>query len=61
MAGQAPTVKPAPKRGAAKKTFTIRRLWRMALWGATAAGALLLAVLTTRSEVGSQRVAIAGT
>ena len=33
-------------------------LWRMALWGATAASALLIAVLTTRSEVGSQRVAI---
>ena len=31
----------------------------MALWGATAAGALLIAVLTTRSEVGLQRVAIA--
>ncbi len=45
------------KRQAAKKTFTMRHLWRMALWGATAASALLLAVLTTRSEVGSQRIA----
>jgi hypothetical protein len=49
--------KTAPKRQAAKKMFTMRHLWRMALWGATAACALLLAVLTTRSEVGSERVA----
>lgn len=48
----------APKRAAAKqKTFTMRHLWRMALWGVTAASALLLAVLSTRSEVGSERIA----
>jgi len=58
MAGQAQAVKAAPRRAAPKKTFTMQRLWRMALWGATAASALLVAVLTTRSEVGSQRVAI---
>jgi len=50
-------MKVAPKREAARKIFTMRHLWRMTLWGATAASALFLAVLTTRSEVGSQRVA----
>lgn len=50
-------VKAAPKREAPTKRFTMRHLWRMTLWGATAASALLLAVLATRSEVGSQRVA----
>jgi hypothetical protein len=59
MAGQTQTVKAAPKRAAPKKPFTMQGLWRIALWGATAAGALFIAVLTTRSEVGSQRAAIA--
>lgn len=51
----------APKREAVKqpKTFTMRHLWRMTLWGTTAAGTLLLAVLSTRSEVGSERIAAA--
>jgi hypothetical protein len=51
--------KAAPKRAAPQKTFSMRHLWRMALWGGTAASALLLAVMTTRSEVGSERVASA--
>jgi hypothetical protein len=51
------SAKAAPRRDVAKKTFTMRHLWRMTLWGATAACALLLAVLSTRSEVGSQRIA----
>lgn len=50
-------VQTASRRDAAQKIFTMRHLWRTALWGATAASALLLAVLSTRSEVGSQRVA----
>jgi hypothetical protein len=50
-------VKAVPKRDAAKQTFTMRHLWRMTLWGATASSALFVAVLTTRSEVGSQRMA----
>jgi hypothetical protein len=50
-------VKAVPKREPAKRTFTMRHLWRMALWGATASSALFVAVLTTRSEVGSQRIA----
>jgi hypothetical protein len=52
-------VKAAPGREAAKKKpFDMRQLWRMALWAATASGALLLAVLSSRSEVGSQRLAV---
>ena len=47
----------APAKAAARKPFTIAHLWRMTLWGATAATALLVAVLTTRSEPGSQRIA----
>jgi hypothetical protein len=50
-------VKAAPKRKAAKKPFDKRQLWRMALWAATAACAVLFAVVTSRSEVGSQRLA----
>ena len=50
-------VKAAPKPKAAKKPLTMRHLWRMTLWAATAAGALLLAVLATRSDEGLQRVA----
>lgn len=61
---QSPSKQPAPaatKRDAAKqqKTLTMRHLWRMTLWGMTAAGTLLLAVLSTRSEVGSERIAAA--
>jgi hypothetical protein len=52
-----PPVKAASKPAATKNAFTMRRLWRMTLWGGTAAGALLVAVLSTRSEVGAQRVA----
>lgn len=48
----------APKHVATTKTFTMKALWRLTVWGATAASALLLAVLTTRSEVGTQRMGI---
>jgi hypothetical protein len=51
------SVQAAPHRPAAKRPFTILHLWRMTLWGTTAATALLVAVLTTRSEPGSQRMA----
>jgi hypothetical protein len=37
--------------------LTMRHLWRMALWAATAASALLLAVLSSQSEGGSERIA----
>jgi hypothetical protein len=52
-----PPGRAAPKQGAAKRPFTMRNLWRMTLWGAAAAITLFFAVLTTRSEVGSQRLA----
>lgn len=45
----------APRKPA--RAFTIAHLWRMTLWGMTAAGALLVAGLTTRSEPSSQRMA----
>jgi hypothetical protein len=57
MASQAPTVKVTPKKVPVRKKMTMQGLWRMTLWAATAASALLIAVLTTRSEVGAQRVA----
>jgi hypothetical protein len=50
-------VRTAPAKAAAAGAFTIQHLWRMMLWGATAAGALLVAVLTTRGDTGSQRMA----
>jgi hypothetical protein len=50
-------VRAAPAKAAAAGAFTIQHLWRMTLWGATAAGALLIAVLTTQGDTGSQRMA----
>jgi hypothetical protein len=50
-------VRAAPAKAAAAGAFTIQHLWRLTLWGATAAGALLIAVLTTRGDTGSQRMA----
>jgi hypothetical protein len=47
-----------PRKGEKPKTFTFARLRRAALWGMVAAGALLLAVFTGRSEVGAQRIAL---
>lgn len=41
------------------KAFTMQGLWRLALWGAIAASALLIAVLATRGEVGARRSAMA--
>jgi hypothetical protein len=37
--------------------FTVQSLCRIALWGTTAATALLVAILTSRSDAGSQRIA----
>src|ERR1700728_433585 len=47
----------APRAVAAEPTFTMRKLRRLALWGSAAAGALFVAALAGRSDVGSQRVA----
>ena len=52
-----PPVKAALRPAAGRTAFTMRHLWRMALWGGTAAGALFVAVLSTRSEVGAERIA----
>jgi hypothetical protein len=55
-----PSAQAAPNRGSPKvshaRRFTMRQLWRTALWGAAAAAALFVAVLTSRSELGSQRL-----
>jgi hypothetical protein len=48
-----------PRRGTPPKTFSFRGLKQMALWGATAAGALSIAVLATRGNVSNQRLAAA--
>src|SRR5580700_5944977 len=46
-------------KDAAKVPVTMRGLWRLVLWGTTAATALLVAVLSSRGMVGSQRAAVA--
>jgi hypothetical protein len=56
MAGRAQTANAAAKKGT-QPAFTMQRLGRMALWGTTAASALLVAILTSRSDAGSQRIA----
>jgi len=56
MVTRAQAVKAAPAKVEARTPLTMQGLWRMTLWGTTAATALLVAVLTTRSEVGAQRV-----
>lgn len=48
----------AGDRAAATPTFTMQALWRQALWGSAAATALLVAILSTRSDLGAQRTAI---
>jgi hypothetical protein len=53
----AEAIRATPKPVPAKKSFTVQALKRAALWGATAAGALMIAVLASRSEVGAQRLA----
>jgi len=51
------SVTTAPKRANLNRSFTAKYLWRACLWGATAAGAIALAVLSSRSDIGAQRVA----
>jgi hypothetical protein len=57
VAAKKPVVKVAPKRKAAKRPFDRQQFWRMAMWGATAVCAFLLAVLASRSEAGAERLA----
>lgn len=47
----------APPRATAARAVATQHLWRPIVWGMTTAGALFIAVLTTRSEPGSQRMA----
>ena len=49
------------KRPAPKVSVTMHGLWRLVVWGSTAATALLTAVLSSRGVVGSQRAAVAAT
>jgi hypothetical protein len=49
------------KRPAPKVSVTMHGLWRLVVWGSTAATALLIAVLSSRGVVGSQRAAVAAT
>ena len=41
-----------------KSSFSMRRLRRLLLWGATAAGAVLVAALASRSPAGIERIAL---
>jgi hypothetical protein len=50
-------MKVTPPRPAPKKTFSMRRLQQLGLWGAAATAALLIAVITSQGEIGSQRIA----
>jgi hypothetical protein len=52
-----PSARAAPRQQPPAKAFTMRHLRRMTLWAGTAACALLVAVLVSRSEVGSERIA----
>lgn len=52
-----PSARAAPRQQSRAKAFSMRHLRRMTLWAGTAAGALLVAVLASRSEVGSERIA----
>jgi hypothetical protein len=63
MIDLAEALKAEPPRLVAKKerptgTFSIRALRRLAVWAMAAAGALLIAVLTSRSQIGLERIAL---
>jgi hypothetical protein len=46
------------KRGTTKRVFTMQGLRRLAVWGAAAAGAILIVALTSRSDVALDRFAL---
>jgi hypothetical protein len=52
-------IKETAPKVAAPKFFNMRALRRAAVWGSGAAGALLIAVLASRGDVGTQRLAAA--
>ncbi|MGA8612448.1 MAG: hypothetical protein WB760_12130 [Xanthobacteraceae bacterium] len=58
MAVKKQDAKAAPKRKAAKKPFDFQLLRRTALWGLAALCAIALAVLTSRTEAGAERLAV---
>jgi hypothetical protein len=60
MPHQQQGVTAAFRKFAARNALTMQGLWRLAAWGATAASALLIAVLTTRGEVGPRPRAVVG-
>lgn len=57
--GPPPAAMRVTKAARAPKTFTMQRLRRVAVWGTTAAGALLIAVLASRSDIAVERIAVA--
>jgi hypothetical protein len=59
MADEVRLAKADLKRPTAAVPVTMRGLWRLVVWGSTAATALLIAVLSSRGVVGSQRAAVA--
>ncbi len=59
MADEVRLAKADLKRPAAAVPVTMLGLWRLVVWGSTAAAALLIAVLSSRGVVGSQRAAVA--
>src|SRR5271156_1912011 len=59
MADEVRLAKADLKRSAAAVPVTMHGLWRLVVWGSTAATALLIAVLSSRGVVGSQRAAVA--
>jgi hypothetical protein len=59
QAVRAQIIKETAPKVAAKRLMTLKELGYLALWGATAAGALMIAVLAGRGEVASQRLATA--
>src|SRR5580693_7325357 len=59
MADEVRLAKADLKRPTAAVPVTMHGLWRLVVWGSTAAAALLIAVLSSRGVVGSQRAAVA--
>ena len=59
MADEVRLAKADLKRATPRVPVTMHGLWRLVVWGSTAATALLIAVLSSRGVVGSQRAAVA--
>jgi len=57
MLDRAQFVGAKPRSVAAKPTFSLRKLERLALWASAAAAALFVAVVAGRSDIGAQRIA----